>query len=181
MRSYPVMENPISSAFSENLRYKQTDRHRSTLYYRYITFFVLLYLIPLSIQYYFVCQSVGHETNIFMTVLSCPSFFYFLLTTQHFNDNLLCLCVLCYLWMQSCLFLFIDSIERIKMYKYLRYKTRLNVIIIIIDHVTWKQFLSRGDIGHSNFYSVVGWSVQIMHICERGDNGMFITLVPKVL
>ena len=34
MRSYPVKENPIGSAVSEILRYKQTDRHRSTLYYR---------------------------------------------------------------------------------------------------------------------------------------------------
>ena len=164
MRSYPVNENPICSAVSENLRYKQTDRQTDIVLLCIIdiTFFVLLYLIPLSIQYYFVCQSVGHETNIFIKVLSCLSFFYFLLTTKHFNDNLLCLFMLCYLCTQSCLFLFIDSIERIKMYKYLRYKTRLNVIIMIIDHVTWKQFLSRGDIGHSNFHSVVGWSVQII-------------------
>ena len=38
MRSYLVKENPIGSAVSEILRYKQpdkqTDRHRSTLYYR---------------------------------------------------------------------------------------------------------------------------------------------------
>ena len=42
MRSYPVKENPIGSAVSQILRYKQTDRkterqtdrHRSTLYYR---------------------------------------------------------------------------------------------------------------------------------------------------
>ena len=43
MRNYPVKENPIGSAVSEILCYKQTDkltdkqtdRHRSTLYYRY--------------------------------------------------------------------------------------------------------------------------------------------------
>ena len=35
MRSYPVKENPIGSAVSEIFRYKQTDRHRPTLYYRY--------------------------------------------------------------------------------------------------------------------------------------------------
>ena len=34
MKSYPVKENSIGSAVSEILRYKQTDRHRSTLYYR---------------------------------------------------------------------------------------------------------------------------------------------------
>ena len=43
MRNYPVKENLIGSAVSEILCYKQTDkltdkqtdRHRSTLYYRY--------------------------------------------------------------------------------------------------------------------------------------------------
>ena len=159
---------------------RQTDRHRSTLYYRYYFFcFALSHSLKHPVL---LCLSVRRSWNkYFYKGFELSFFFYFLLTTQRFNDNLLCLCVLCYLCTQSCLFLFIDSIERIKMYKYLRYKTRLNVIIMIIDHVTWKQFLSRGVIGHSNFHSVVGWSVQIMHICEKGDNGMFITLVPKVL
>ena len=39
MRSYPVKENHIGLAVSEILRYKQTvrqtDKHRSTLYYRF--------------------------------------------------------------------------------------------------------------------------------------------------
>ena len=44
MRSYPVKENhPIGSAVSEILLYKQTDRLRSTLYYR-LTFFKILAL-----------------------------------------------------------------------------------------------------------------------------------------
>ena len=57
MRSYPVKENPISSAVSEILRYRQTDRHidkHISFYFiiRILDFFIFSTILKKNINVY---------------------------------------------------------------------------------------------------------------------------------
>ena len=69
MRSYPVKENPIRSAVSEIPRYKQTDRNRSTLYYRFHTAFTFTKKIKIKLLY----SSLELDAIIYITKCLIPN------------------------------------------------------------------------------------------------------------